>query len=79
VAEVENGEQMLKEMAAAVVSPTGRVSVGPAFSVQGTYWGTQVYDGRKKVGMFMVCREDQEQTPANALRALADLIEAAGD
>lgn len=38
-------------------------------------WGCAIYLGRKQVGLTLFPSEDVEQTPANALRALANLIE----
>ena len=67
---------MVQEIQQAVASPTGRLAVSPAFGSSGTYWGVQVYDGRKKVGMFMVATDEHGQTPAGALRSLADILEA---
>lgn len=68
---------VLLEMKSAVLSPTGRVSVGPAFSVKGTYWGVQVFEGRKKIGPFLVAPED-DNSPAGALRSLANMLEVLG-
>ena len=66
----------LDAMRNAVCSPTGRISVSPAFSIKGTYWGVQVYDGRKKVGPFLIASDEDGQTAAGALRTLARVVDA---
>lgn len=69
-----SSDETLSAMRSAVLSPTGRVSVGPAFSMSGTFWGVQVYDGRKRVGPFLVAPEG-DNTAAGALRSLATVVE----
>lgn len=73
---MEVGHEVIASMAAAVNSPTGSIKVGPVWGVSGaSYYSAQVYDGRKKVGPFIVNSADYPASPAGALRSLADLLE----
>ena len=68
-------DAIVVEIRAAALSPTGKLSLSPAFGTSGNYWGVQVYDGRRTVGPFLVASEQYDQTPAGALRSLADLLD----
>lgn len=71
-------DPLIEEMQQAVLATDGKIQVTWAFNLSGgpTMWGCRVLRGRKQVGLTLFTEEGVEPTPANALRALADLMEA---
>lgn len=72
-------DPVIKEIQEAVLSVEGKIRIAWAFNLTApgpTMWGCQVFRGRKQIGPTLYTEEGVEPTPANALRALADLMEA---
>lgn len=71
-------DPLIKELQEAISKPDTLIRVSFAFNLTkgGTTYGVQLLGPRKKkIGMFLVHSEDHPNTPAGALRSLADLLE----
>lgn len=70
-------DPLITEIQTALKHETSRVHLTWVFNLTkgGVDHGCQVYLGRRRVGPILFPAEGVESTPANALRALADLLE----
>lgn len=76
-------DPQIKAIQEAVGKPDTVLQVSIAFNLSGegpsSYWGVTVLGPRKKkLSPFIVVSEGYPNTPAGALRSLADLLEATG-
>jgi hypothetical protein len=71
-------DPVIVEMQKAALGPDTMIKLTWAFNLSKggeTQHGVQLYKGKRKIGMMLCTPEGVESTPANALRALADLLE----